>query len=245
MLGIIVQLAISWIIVWLIERNNLRVLGFFPTKKRLLDFLLHFLLTAVCCSSAFLIRIFYLNQSWEVNPGLNWQLVYDGLAWNVKSVLYEELMFRGVIFYILIRKLGIGKAIIISAVAFGIYHWFSFGVIGNIGAMAFTFFITGLMGLLLAYGYSKTFSLYIPCAIHLGWNFTQTFVFSQGPIGDGIFKQVNPEPFRTTSYIVFFIAFLLPVVSALLLNFLLLKRKKQVDPAIYERKNRTKSLEVQ
>lgn len=45
------------------------------------------------------------------------------------------------------------------------------------------------MGLLLAYGYAKAFSLYIPIGIHLGWNLTQIFIFSRGPTEDELFIQ--------------------------------------------------------
>jgi hypothetical protein len=44
MSGIIVRLILSWLIVWLFNRENLTVLGFFPTKRRLPDFALFFLL---------------------------------------------------------------------------------------------------------------------------------------------------------------------------------------------------------
>ncbi|HSN62051.1 MAG TPA: CPBP family glutamic-type intramembrane protease, partial [Ferruginibacter sp.] len=96
-------------------------------------------------------------------------------------------------------------------------------------SMIGVFIITGIMGLLLAYGYAKTFSLYIPIGIHLGWNFTQIFVFSQGPIGNGIFIPVNATPFRTDSYLIFFCVTFLPVLLALSINFMMLKRYKQID----------------
>ncbi|MFN2438138.1 MAG: lysostaphin resistance A-like protein [Chitinophagaceae bacterium] len=180
-------------------------------------------------------KMYFGEQKWIVNPNLTIQLILAGIWWNIKSVLFEELIFRGVLLYILIKKLGFTRAIIISAIAFGIYHWFSFGVIGNPTQMAITFIITGAMGLLLAYGYAKTLSLYVPIGIHLGWNLTQIFIFSEGPIGNGILVPVTSEPFRTNSYLIFFCVILLPTVSALLINYLLLKRRKRVEPAIYQR----------
>jgi uncharacterized protein len=227
MLGIIVQLAISWLLLWLFEKRNLGVLGFFPTKKRWSDFTLFFIITAACCASGFLFRFIFGNERWMVNPKLSGSLIADGVWWNIKSVLFEELIFRGVIFYILIKKLGASKAIIISAVAFGIYHWFSFGILGNVKQMVIVFFMTGLMGLLLAYGYAKTFSLYIPCAIHLGWNFTQGFIFSSGPTGNGILIQIKNQADVNVGYVIFFCILFLPVISMLLINYFLLKRRKQ------------------
>jgi hypothetical protein len=227
MLGIIVQLAISWLIIWLVEKRSLSVLGFFLTKRRLLDFLIFFLITAACCAAGFLLKM-YFGQQWFINPKLSVTLILEGIWWNIKSVLFEELIFRGVILYVLIKRIGFLKGIVISAIAFGIYHWFSFGILGNAVPMIVVFFITGIMGLLLAYGYAKTFSLYIPIGIHLGWNLTQNFIFSQGPIGNGIFIPDGSGSFRTNSYFIFFFVTWLPMIVMLTANFLLLKRRQQV-----------------
>ena len=229
MIGILVQLTLSWIIVWLFEKGNLSFLGFFPTRRRLLDFTLFFIITAICCSTGFLLRMYFGKEQWEINPTLNTKLIFEGIWWNIKSILFEELIFRGVIFYILIKKIGIAKAIIISAIAFGIYHWFSQEVFGDIKQMAITFIITGIMGALYAYGYTKTFSLYIPCAIHLGWNLTQGFLFSQGSIGNGILVLAKPQPIVNVSYFIYFSIQFLPILSTWLINFLLLKRRKQIE----------------
>lgn len=229
MLGIIVQLAISWLLAWFLEKKNLSVLGFRPTKDRLLGFLLFFLISAAICSAEFVMKMYFGKQSWHLNPDLSFKLIAEGVWWNIKSVLFEELIFRGVLLYILIRKLGISKGIIISAIAFGIYHWFSFGIIGNPMAMIFVFITTGIMGLLLAYGYTKTFSLYIPIGIHFGWNLTNLFVFSEGLIGNGVLVPESPQPFRTGSYFIFFLVTYLPMISLFVIDYLLLKRRKQVS----------------
>ena len=232
MLGIIVQLLISWLIIWLFEKGSLQVLGFNPTKKRLIGFVIFFLVTALCCSSDFFMRMLFAKQQWQLNPKLTADLILTGIWWNIKSVLFEELIFRGVLLYILIKKLGQAKGIIISAIAFGIYHWFSHGVIGNPAQMAITFFITGTMGLVYAYGYAKTFSLYVPSAIHLGWNLTTSVIFSNSIIGDQLFTQVKPVPEVQVGYFIYFCIVFIPMLSALLINFFLLKRMKQADTAL-------------
>lgn len=228
MIGIIVQLLLSWLIIWFFEKGNLSFLGFSPTRKRISDFFLFFLITALCCASSFFMRMYFVNEQWIFNQALSLNQTFEAIWWNIKSVLFEELIFRGVLFYILIRKSGPVKAILISAIAFGIYHWFSQSVIGNVTQMLITFLTTGMMGLVLAYGYSKTLSLFVPCAIHLGWNLTQGFVFSQGSIGKGIFIQEAKQPDVTVSYFVYFVIILLPLLSAIIFNFLLLKYRKPV-----------------
>jgi CAAX protease family protein len=223
MIGILVQLALSWLIIWIFQKKNLSVLGFRPTKRRILDFIFFLLIAAILCANGFFMRMYFANEKWQINPALNFNLVLNGIWWNVKSVLFEELIFRGVILYILIKKWGALPAIIISACAFGIYHWFSFGIFGNVQQMIILFIVTGLMGLLLAYAYAKTFSLYIPIAIHFGWNFTQQFIFSQGSIGKGIFI-LKEQPTMQVSYFIYFCITFLPMLSFLIINFLIVRK---------------------
>ena len=230
MIGILVQLAISWLIIWLFERGNLSFLGLMPTKKRLLDFTLFFLITAACAVSGFLLKMLIAKQSWALNPNINGGAILQAVWFTIKSVLFEEFIFRGVLLYILIKKLGATKAIIISGIAFGIYHWFSHELWGNPVQMAIEFFMTGIMGLVLAYGYAKSFSLFIPVAIHLGWNIVQMVVFSGNTIGPQLFIEVMPRPVVTISYFSFFAMQLLPVISCWLISTWLLRRYKQVQP---------------
>lgn len=227
MLGIFIQLLVSWLLLWLFEKQGLEVFGFYPTRKRLTGFALFFIITAICCSSDFIMRMIFARQQWQLNPKLTAGLIFSGLWWNIKSVLFEEFIFRGALMYILIKKLGATKAIIISSICFGIYHWFSHEVIGNPVQMAITFVVTGTMGLLYAYAYTKTFSLYFPIAIHLGWNLTSSVIFSTGIIGDQLLVPVKPVPEVTVGYFVYFCIVFVPMLSALLINFFMLKRMQQ------------------
>ena len=230
MLGIIVQLALSWLIIWLVEKKDLGVLGFYPTKKRLIDFCIFFLITAACSSSDFIMRMIFAEQRWVLNPNLSFRLILEGVWWNLKSVLFEELIFRGVLLYILIKRIGMWWGIIISSVAFGIYHWFSHETFGEPVPMLITFITTGLMGLIYAYGYAKTFSLYVPIAIHLGWNLVRSVIFSETVIGDQLLVQVKPVPQVQVSYFIYYLVVFFPLLSALIINYLLLKKKRQVMP---------------
>ena len=227
MLGIVIQLAISWLVVWLFEKGNLNCLGLLPAKKRLADFGLFFIITAACSALGFLLQILIAKQSWQLNPDISFLLILKGIWFVVKAVLFEELIFRGVLLYVLIKKIGATKAIVISAAAFGIYHWFSHELWGNPVQMAIEFFTSGAMGLVLAYGYAKTKSLYVPVAIHFGWNIVQMVVFSGNTIGDQIFIEVLPRPVVTVSYFSYFVMILLPIVSCLLINGWMLKKYKQ------------------
>ena len=215
MIGIVVQLALSWLLVWLFDRSNLSVLGLMPTKVRVQHFLIFVFISAAFSASGFVLKIWIAEQRWQLNPAWTSALITSGVWFNIKSVLYEELIFRGALFYILIKKLGASNAIWISSTGFGIYHWFSQGSLGNPMSMLITFVVTGAMGLVLAYGYAKTQSLYVPIAIHFGWNVVQQVVFSNGPIGKRLLIEVLPQPEVTVSYFTFFFMQLFPIVGVL------------------------------
>ena len=119
-----------------------------------------------------------------MNEKITSRIILKSFWWDFKSVLTEELIFRGALLYILIKKIGSKKSILISAIAFGIYHWFSYGVLGNIMAMILVFIGTGLMGYAWAWAFSKTKSITLPFGLHLGWNFIYNTIFSKGPLGD-------------------------------------------------------------
>ena len=179
-------MIISWILLYLIERKNILSLGFLPITKRLKQLAIGFLITAILCIGVESLEMLWRSSSLHLNENSNAALILNMFWWDFKSVLTEELLFRGAILFILIKRIGADKAIIISAVAFGIYHWFSFGIFGNIVPMFFVFIGTGLMGYAWALAFSKTKSIFLPLGLHLGWNFTINTIFSKGSLGKGL-----------------------------------------------------------
>jgi hypothetical protein len=228
MIGIIVQLFVSYLIIFWAERGNLSILGLKPNASRLKR-LMFFSIIAGCCSAiTFFLRMTLANERWTVNPILNWQLLANGIWYNIKSVLFEELIFRGVLFYLLIKKLGGIKAICLSATAFGIYHWFSYEVFNDPVKMIWIFIITFAAGWVYAMGYYKTASLYTPIAMHFGWNFTNAFVFSNGNTGPGIWVQKLPVPQVEVSYTVYYsISFLHIVLFIVIFSAIFLVMKNE------------------
>ncbi|HSF45415.1 MAG TPA: type II CAAX endopeptidase family protein [Chitinophagaceae bacterium] len=232
MTGILVQLAISFLLIYFIEKKDLSVLGFKPTIPRMTDLFLFMTISAFFSATAYWLREFFGNEAWKLNPNFSLMLLIDGIWWNIKSVMFEELIFRGVIFYILMIRIGVWKAILISSVAFGIYHWFSYNILGNPVQMIYVFIFTALAGLLYAYAYARTGSLYAPIAMHFGWNFTKIFIFSDGPIGDGLLIRTVIGPDVTVSYAIYYLISLGPVIFFLIVNFALVKFRKRVVPGI-------------
>ncbi len=187
MIGILVLVALSGLLLYLLEKKSLLALGFLPVGKRLKQFGLGFLITAILCVLVQLLESYLKSASWVLNPDIDSLTVVKSFWWDVKSVLTEELLFRGALLYILIRMIGSKRAVLISAIAFGIYHWFSYGVLGNVMAMLIVFIGTGLMGYAWAWAFAKSKSILLPFGFHLGWNFTYNTLFSKGPLGELVF----------------------------------------------------------
>lgn len=183
MIGILVAISISWLLLYLIEKKNIITLGLLPIGKRIKQFLIGFLITGILCVLVQYLESYLKSSTWILNKNITSAIVIKSFWWDFKSVLTEELIFRGALLYILIQKIGSKKSILISAIAFGIYHWFSYGVLGNVMAMILVFIGTGLMGYAWAWAFSKTKSIMLPFGLHLGWNFIYNTIFSKGPLG--------------------------------------------------------------
>lgn len=186
MLGILIALIVSWVLLYLFEKKTIRALGFLPVFIRLKQFGIGFLVTTILCVGVQVLETILKSSTWSLNQEMTMGLILEMAFWDLKSVITEELIFRGAILYILIKRLGIFYGILISAMAFGVYHWFSFGIFGNLIPMIIVFIGTGLMGYAWALAFSKTESMAMPIGFHLGWNFTFNTVFSNGPLGNGI-----------------------------------------------------------
>ena len=122
MIGVFVLIAISWLLLYLIERKTILALGLLPVAKRLKQFLIGFLITAVLCVLAQLLESHLKSSTWVLNKDISTGAVLQAFWWDFKSVLTEELIFRGALLYLLIQKIGATKSILISAIGFGIYH---------------------------------------------------------------------------------------------------------------------------
>ena len=177
MTGVITQIVISWILLWIIEKQSLAVLGLAPTRQRAKEFTIGFLIPLVFLLLFYFFTAWLVSNPYWVNPDYTFPKFFFASWYVLKSVLFEELIFRGALLYILVRRLGAARAIYISAMAFGIYHWFSYGILGQPANMIVIFLVTGLMGYVLALGFYRTGSLYLPIALHLGFNFTSMVIF--------------------------------------------------------------------
>ncbi len=229
MLQLIGLLLISWLLIWLFENRNLSTLGLTPTKNRLKYFIILFITSAIFSATAFILKMYFAKEAYIISQSLTAKSVLLEIWYQFRTVLTEELLCRGALLYILIKKIGPTKAVIISSIIFAVLHWINAGVWGNLTQMIIVFSFTFAMGLLLAYSYARTFSILIPFAIHYGWNLTQNYVFPETDSGSHIFTLAAPPPTVTISYLAFFTMLLLPKISVIIVNYLIVRRHKQVQ----------------
>lgn len=231
MLGLIVELIVSWLLLWIFFKKGLLVLGVVPTQDRLFNLLFGILIAAVCGTLYFLSFSFFIANKWTLNNEFTGQKLLASSWWTLKSVLYEELIFRGALLYILIKKFGVRTACLTSAICFGVYHWFTSGVLGNPLQMAIIFLMTGIWGAMFAMAFARTKSLYLPIGLHFGWNFISTVIFSQGPLGKQLLVISGEQKLGEALSAVVFIFQLLaaPVVTYWYLHLLSKKQKNAID----------------
>lgn len=157
--------------------------------------------------------------SWAVSGEITVSKFLSSSLADVNSVLIEELVFRGVLFYVLITYLSQQAGLIISVIAFGIMHWFSYGVLGNILGMVLVFITTGLMGYVFAKAYIKTTSVVLPVGLHLGWNWINGSIFSNGLSGTVLLVPSSVVPLEGFfAMISFFWYLMIPVVVLFVIN---------------------------
>ena len=235
MIGILVGLLTSWLLLWLYDKKNLTVLGLAPSASKAYNFIFGFLISAICCSIYFMSIVTITKTDLTINEKFTVKTFLAGSWWTLKSVLFEELLFRGALLYIAIHRLGIKVACIISAVAFGIYHWFSYGIFGDPLQMIYVFTITGIGGLMFAYAFALTKSLYLPIGLHLGWNLITIVIFSQGPLGQQLLISNAGQKLSGVLLVIFY---LYQILTLPLITYLYLKQQASKAPLATTNNNR-------
>lgn len=224
MIGNLILLGLSWLLLYGFKKQHLNALGIIPTPTISRQFLAAFVFSALLCAAVQYIDAASSGVQWQLNENFRAGLLLQGFWQDLQSVLFEELIFRGAILYLLIQWGGRQRALWISAVAFGVYHWFSYGILGQLVPMVVILLGTGLMGYAWALAFIKTRSILVPLALHLGWNFVYNSIFSRGPWGDMLLvTSGTPESSALLSTLVgFFLPMLIvPVLQLLYVHYLI------------------------
>jgi uncharacterized protein len=217
-------LAVSWLLLRL-EGRRLSAIGVDAPARRTRQFAVGFAVAGLAVIVQQLGLAVAAGVPWQLNPRADAALVLHAIRWNANSVLFEELVFRGYLLFQAIRWLGTRRGVLLGAAAFGVYHWFSYGVIGNPVQMAFVFAFTGAFGLMLALAFATTTSVALPIGLHFGWNLVSYLGFSAGPLGAGLFVPGNGTARMDASGLPdFLLDILLPMALVTLVSWSLVRR---------------------
>lgn len=90
----------------------------------------------------------------------------------VLVAFFEEVLVRGIVLRLFERPLGRSGAVVASALLFGLAH------LPNPGATALSTLNVTMAGVMFGVAFLATQRLWLCIALHLGWNFTASYVFS-------------------------------------------------------------------
>ena len=95
------------------------------------------------------------------------------IAMALSSSVFEELLFRGVLFISVETWFGSWSALVVSSLVFGLTH-----LINPQGTIEGALFISVEAGILLAAAFMLTRRLWLCIGFHMAWNYTQSAIFS-------------------------------------------------------------------
>lgn len=101
------------------------------------------------------------------------------LALPLSSGIFEELLFRGVLFRVVEEWLGSWVSLVVSSLVFGLVH-----LMNPTATLLGAIFISVEAGILLAAAYMLTRRLWMSMGFHIAWNYTQSGIFS-GTVSGG------------------------------------------------------------
>lgn len=106
--------------------------------------------------------------------GLNpWSYMLPAIAMAVSSSVFEELLFRGVLFLSVEKWFGSWVALVVSSLVFGLTH-----LMNAQGTLEGALYIAVEAGILLAAAFMLTRRLWLSIGFHMAWNYTQQAIFA-------------------------------------------------------------------
>jgi len=169
----VVALAIAGFAVYLayghfIERRSVSELALPGMGRELgIGLLIGAGLYAACELILMALGIYRING---LNP-LSFML--PAIAMALSSGIYEELLFRGLLFRSVETWFGSWAALVVSSLVFGLTH-----LMNPQGTLEGALFIAVEAGVLLAAAFMLTRRLWLSIGFHMAWNYTQSAIFS-------------------------------------------------------------------
>ena len=109
------------------------------------------------------------------------------IGMGIATAIFEEVLFRGVLFRLMEEKLGSYFAIIISGVIFGFAHLL------NEDSSFFTGLGITIMSIFIITAYMYTKNLWFPIAIHFGFNFAIINIFGTDVVPNSTSIMISQE----------------------------------------------------
>ena len=111
----------------------------------------------------------------------------------LSAAVFEELLFRGVLFRIVEEWLGSWISLVVSSMVFGLVH-----LMNPTATLTGAIFIAVEAGILLGAAYMLTRRLWMSMGFHAAWNYTQSGIFSGvvsgGDADPGLIKDTITGP---------------------------------------------------
>lgn len=195
MLGILLLVIFSSITVLIFEKKIYDGLGLIPTAGRLKYFCAGFLAAGLIVIINILIETLACSIVWELKDPVAFYAIARNAWLSFIAVLTEELIFRGVLLYLLLRFAREQHSILICSACFGVYHWFSYGILGApIVPLVYVFTVTSMAGYCFSLAYLKSSTLLLPIGMHCGWNMINSLFNSQGSYDEVLFVKISAAP---------------------------------------------------
>jgi membrane protease YdiL (CAAX protease family) len=102
-----------------------------------------------------------------------WTYMLPAIAMAISSSVFEEMLFRGVLFLSVERLFGSWAALVVSSLVFGLTH-----LMNPQATLEGALFIAFEAGTLLAAAFMLTRRLWLSIGFHMAWNYTQQAIFS-------------------------------------------------------------------
>jgi membrane protease YdiL (CAAX protease family) len=156
-----------------IERRTVTELSLHPAPRELI---VGFVAGTLCMALVF--GVLMASNSYHITGMSAASVLWVALVSSLVTGVFEELLFRGVLFRLVEDSWGSYAALAVSSLFFGAAHLFNPNATWLSAAA-----IMVEAGVFLGAAYMLTRRLWLPIGIHTGWNFTEGGVFGAAESG--------------------------------------------------------------
>lgn len=176
----VLLLAATWVCLRR-DGESLASLGLSLDASRTRELGMGFLVGALLFALIAVVSAFAVGTTWQFSGAAGLRAAALGLPIALLLMLGEELVFRGYAFRQMVSGLGVRRALLLSGVAFGLYHVLGSGSWGM--GWVFRFGMPALGGLVFGLAMIRSGGLALPIGLHFGGNWVQASVFGFGATG--------------------------------------------------------------